>query len=144
MKKLAIVTGILCAAAFATTTTAHAAGRTGFIVPVETEVNGVKLEPGIYRLNWQGQGSDVRLSFVHGGEVKATVNARLHVSDETVHNDTMIVTSGAGGSGSVRELRLADANLFITLSDGEAKVSSLSPAKPYSGKTAIQVAEVRR
>ena len=144
MKKLAIVTGILCAAAFATTTAAHAAGRTGFVVPVETEVNGVKLEPGIYRLNWQGQGSDVRLSFVHGGEVKATVNARLHVSDETVHTDTMMIASGAGGGASVRELRLADAKLFITLPSGEAKVSSLTPAKAYRDKTLVQVAEMRR
>src|SRR6185369_15111697 len=64
MKKLAVLSGILLAATLGTTPSAHAGSRTGFVVPVETEVNGVKLEPGIYRLNWQGKGSDTRVSFV--------------------------------------------------------------------------------
>ena len=46
-------------------------------IPVTVQVGGTQLKPGNYKVEWQGTGPDVQVTFLRGGKTVATVPATL-------------------------------------------------------------------
>jgi hypothetical protein len=44
-------------------------------IPTTVQVGGTQLKPGNYKVNWQGAGPDIQVTFLRNGKTVATVPA---------------------------------------------------------------------
>jgi hypothetical protein len=59
-------------------------------IPDTVQVGSARLEPGNYKVEWQGTGSDVQVNFVRNGKTVATVPATLKTNDGQVVQDAIV------------------------------------------------------
>jgi len=59
-------------------------------IPDTVQVGSARLEPGNYKVEWQGTGSDVQVNFVRDGKTVATVPATLKTNDGQVVQDAIV------------------------------------------------------
>jgi hypothetical protein len=62
------------------------------------QIGGTKLKPGNYKVEWQGTGSVVQVSFQQNGKTLATVPGTLMTNDDHVTQDAVVTETGAGTS----------------------------------------------
>jgi|HubBroStandDraft_2_1064218.scaffolds.fasta_scaffold219184_2 hypothetical protein len=67
-------------------------------------VEGTKLAPGDYKVEWSGSGPDVKLNILKGKETVATVPARIVPESTSNSQDGYALRSGADGSQSISEI----------------------------------------
>jgi hypothetical protein len=67
-------------------------------------IEGTKLMPGDYKVEWSGSGPDVKLNILKGKETVATVPARIVPEGASNTQDGYALHSGADGSQSVSEI----------------------------------------
>jgi hypothetical protein len=67
-------------------------------------VEGTKLMPGDYKVEWSGSGPDVKLNILKGKETVATVPARIVPESASNSQDGYAVTAGADGGQSLSEV----------------------------------------
>jgi hypothetical protein len=67
------------------------------------QVGSTQLQPGNYKVEWQGTGPDVQVSFVQNGKTVATVAGTLKTNDAEVTQDE-IVTDSANSSKTLNEI----------------------------------------
>jgi hypothetical protein len=53
------------------------------------QVGGKQLEPGSYKVEWQGAGPDVQVTFLHNGKAVATVPGTLKTNDSQITADAV-------------------------------------------------------
>lgn len=68
-------------------------------------VNGTQLEPGEYKVKWEGEGDKVKVSIQKGKETIATTPAKLVKKDNGAGNSVLTVANG-GSVNAVKEIRL--------------------------------------
>jgi hypothetical protein len=61
--------------------------------PDAVQVGGTMLEPGNYRLEWQGSGPAVQVTFLRSGKPVATVPGTLKTNDTQVTQDAIQIDS---------------------------------------------------
>src|SRR5271165_2941894 len=66
-------------------------------IPDSVQVGGTQLEPGDYKVEWQGTGPEIQVNFVRGGKTVATVPGTLKTNDAKVTQDD-IMTDTANAS----------------------------------------------
>ena len=57
------------------------------------QVGGTQLQPGHYKLEWQGAGPAVQVTFLRNGKTVATVQGTLKTNDEHVTQDEVITNT---------------------------------------------------
>jgi hypothetical protein len=57
------------------------------------QVGGTQLQPGHYKLEWQGAGPAVQVTFLRNGKTVATVPGTLKTNDEHVTQDEVITNT---------------------------------------------------
>jgi hypothetical protein len=57
------------------------------------QVGGTQLQPGHYKLEWQGAGPAVQVTFLRNGKTVATVPGTLKTNDEQVTQDQVITNT---------------------------------------------------
>jgi hypothetical protein len=62
-------------------------------IPDAVQVGGNLLEPGNYKLEWQGTGPDVKVTFLRSGKPVATVPGTLKTNDSQVTQDAIQIDS---------------------------------------------------
>ena len=62
-------------------------------IPAAIQVGGVQLEPGNYRVKWQGTGPDIQVTFLRDGKTVATLPATLKTNDVQVTQDAIVTDS---------------------------------------------------
>jgi hypothetical protein len=60
-------------------------------IPDAVQVGGTQLEAGHYRLEIQGTGSDVQVSFLRDGKTVATVPCKLKTNDQQAGEDAVVM-----------------------------------------------------
>jgi hypothetical protein len=63
------------------------------------QVGSTQLKPGTYKVQWQGTGPDVQVTFLKNGKTVATVPGTLKTNDREVTQDAQIV-SGADNAAN--------------------------------------------
>jgi hypothetical protein len=90
-------------------------------------VNGTKLKPGAYKLQWEGTGPNVELSILQGKSVVAKVQAhRIDLSTPSVNNAAVVRANG-DGTASLEGVRFEGKKFALDLgeaSDGMQNGSS--------------------
>ena len=58
--------------------------------PNAVQVGGKQLEPGNYKVEWQGTGPEIQVNFVRDGKTVATVPGTLKTNDAKVTQDDVV------------------------------------------------------
>jgi hypothetical protein len=81
-------------------------------------LNGTTLKPGDYKLQWDGSGPNVELSFVQGKKVVATASAHLVDLSSPAENDAAITMKSDSGPNSLTGVRLHGKKFAFDFSQG--------------------------
>ena len=67
------------------------------------QVGSTTLQPGDYKVEWQGTGSNVNVNFMQGSKVVATAPATVE-QKESRNNSIQLTNAGGNGAATVREI----------------------------------------
>ena len=62
-------------------------------IPDTIQVGGTQLKPGNYKMEWQGAGPDIQVTFLRDGKTVVTVPATLKTNDDRVTQDDIVTGS---------------------------------------------------
>ncbi|MGO8793696.1 MAG: hypothetical protein ACLQLC_02640 [Candidatus Sulfotelmatobacter sp.] len=80
-------------------------------------VNGTKLKPGDYKLEWNGSGPSVELSIMRGSKVVAKVPVRVVDLQSPAANTATEVKTDGNGTASVTGFRFQGKKYGLELAD---------------------------
>lgn len=87
----------------------------------QVTVNGTTLKPGDYKLQWEGNGPNVELSFIQGKKVVAKAPAHVVELQSPALNNAAVITNNGNGAGSLTGVRFQGKKLALDLKEtGEA------------------------
>jgi hypothetical protein len=89
-------------------------------------VEGTKLAPGDYKVEWSGSGPDVKVNILKGKETVASVPARIVPESASNIQDGYALTTGGDGSQSLSEV-------FFTGEKFDLEISRASNANTTQG-----------
>jgi hypothetical protein len=87
-------------------------------------VNGTKLKPGDYKLEWNGTGPNVELSIMRGSKVVAKVPVRVVDLQSPAANTATEVKNDDSGSPSVTGFRFQGKKFALELADAGANMQA--------------------
>lgn len=69
------------------------------------QIGNTKLEPGYYKVEWQGAGPVVQVSFQQKGKTVVTVPGTLETNDDQVTQDAIVIEATSGDASILKEIR---------------------------------------
>lgn len=106
---------------------AFAATKGSLQLSSPTSVNGVKLKPGEYKVQWEGSGPNVELSIIQGKNVLAKVPARVVDLSNASSSNAAVTTKNDDGTRTLSGVRFEGKKFaleFGAASDGMQAGSS--------------------
>lgn len=95
-------------------------------------VNGTTLKPGDYKVQWEGTGSNVQVSFLQGKTVVAKASAHVVELKAPSANDAAITQKNDSGPNSLSGLRFQGKTFSLELDQAAAKMQA--PAESASSQ----------
>jgi hypothetical protein len=89
-----------------------------------TTVNGTKLKPGSYKLEWEGTGPNVQLSIIQGKNVVAKVPAHVVDLPSPAANTAAVTKQNNDGTTSLSEVRFGGKKYALDLGDSSDGMSA--------------------
>jgi hypothetical protein len=85
---------------------AYAARNSAHSVEISdaVQIGGTKLKPGNYKVEWQGTGPAVQVSFQQNGKTVVTVPGTLKTNDDQVTQDTIVTETTGAGTSTLKEI----------------------------------------
>jgi hypothetical protein len=105
-------------------TSAFAANKGSLQIQEPTSVNGTKLAPGDYKLQWDGNGPSVELSIMQGRKVIAKVPAHVVDLSRPSQNDAAVVKNSEDGTKTLSEVRLSGKKFAFAVGEEAAKADA--------------------
>jgi hypothetical protein len=105
-------------------TSAFAANKGSLQIQEPTSVNGTKLAPGDYKLQWDGNGPSVELSIMQGRKVIAKVPAHMVDLSKPAQNDAAVVKNSEDGTKTLSEVRLSGKKFAFAVGEEAAKADA--------------------
>ena len=105
-------------------TSAFAANKGSLQIQEPTSVNGTKLSPGDYKLQWDGNGPSVELSIMQGRKVIAKVPAHVVDLSKPAQNDAAVVKNSEDGTKTLSEVRLSGKKFAFAVGEEAAKADA--------------------
>jgi hypothetical protein len=105
-------------------TSAFAANKGSLQVQESITVNGTKLAPGDYKLQWDGTGPSVELSIIQGKKVVAKVPAHIVDLDKPSSLDAAVVKNNGDGTKTLSEVRLGGKKYSLAVGEEAAKADA--------------------
>lgn len=68
------------------------------------QIGGTKLKPGDYKVQWQGIGPAVQVSFQQNGKTVVTASGTLKTNDDQVTQDAIVTESTGAAASTLREI----------------------------------------
>ena len=73
-------------------------------IPNSVQVGGSQLQPGNYKVEWQGTGPEVKVNFVRDGKTVATVPGTLKAHDDQVTQDEIVTDTTSANTKTLPEI----------------------------------------
>ena len=73
-------------------------------IPNAVQVGGNQLEPGNYKVEWQGTGPEIQVNFVRDGKTVATVPGTLNTNDAQVRQDDIVTDTTSANTKTLTEI----------------------------------------
>ena len=85
---------------------AYAASKNAHSVEISNavQIGGTKLKPGDYKVEWQGTGPAVQVSFQQNGKTVATAPGTLKTNDDQVTQDAIVIEATGAGTSTLKEI----------------------------------------
>ena len=96
---------------------AFAATKAELTLQNPTIVNGAKLKPGEYKLQWEGSGPNVEVSIMQGKTVVAKVPAKLVDLKTPSQNNAALVRNNDDGTSTLAGARFEGKKFALDLDD---------------------------
>jgi hypothetical protein len=97
---------------------AFASNKGTFDVRETVEINGQQVAPGEYQVRWDGTGSDVEVTFMHGKKEVAKTSAKLIALDKPYSYDSSVVEH-TSGKAVVSEIRFGGKKYALAIGGTE-------------------------
>jgi hypothetical protein len=68
------------------------------------QVGSTQLKPGTYKVEWQGTGPAVQVSFLQGNKTLATVPGMLKTNDDQVTRDAIVTDTTSSHGSTLKEI----------------------------------------
>jgi hypothetical protein len=68
------------------------------------QIGGTKLKPGNYKVEWQGTGPAVQVSFQQNGKTVLTAPGTLKTNDDQVTQDAIVTEAKGAGTSALKEI----------------------------------------
>ena len=68
------------------------------------QIGGTKLKPGNYKVEWQGTGPAVQVSFQQSGKTVVTVPGTLKTNNDQVTQDAIVTEATGAGTSTLKEI----------------------------------------
>jgi len=110
-------------------TSAFAANKTSkgsFEISEPLTVSGHELQPGQYKVTWEGAGGDVQAMILSHGTLVATVPAHLTDLNQPERNDAIVSRKNDDGSQSLTQVDFAGKKYALSFDNEDAKTGSTS------------------
>jgi len=117
MKFATVSTSLVMGLALLLATSAFAATKASLTLQNPTTINGTKLKPGEYKLQWDGSGPNVEVSIMQGKTVLAKVPAKVVDLKSPAQNDAAVVTRNDDGTTALAGARFEGKKFAIELGD---------------------------
>lgn len=105
-------------------TSAFAVNKGSLSVQEPVTVNGTRLAPGEYKLQWDGTGPSVELSITQGKKVIAKVPAHMVNLENPSPADAAVVKNNGDGTKSLSEVRLSGKKFALAVGEEAAKADA--------------------
>jgi hypothetical protein len=73
-------------------------------IPDSIQVGGTQLQPGSYKVEWQGTGPGIQVNFVRDGKTVATVPGTLKTNDAHVTQDEIVTNTTSANTKTIEEI----------------------------------------
>src|SRR6202790_3427605 len=86
---------------------AYAARNSAHSVEISNtvQIGTTKLKPGNYKVEWQGTGPAVEVSFQQNGKTVVTAPGTLKTNDDEVTQDAIVTEGVSTGTSTLKEIR---------------------------------------
>jgi hypothetical protein len=105
-------------------TSAFAANKGSLQVQEPLNVNGTRLVPGDYRVQWDGTGPNVELSILQGKKVVAKAPAHMIELSRPSTGDSAVVKDNGDGTKTLNEIRLNGKRFSFAIGEEAAKADA--------------------
>jgi hypothetical protein len=68
------------------------------------QIGDTKLKPGSYKVEWQGTGPAVQVSFQQNGKTVVTAPGTLKTNDDQVTQDAIVTEATGAGTSTLKEI----------------------------------------
>jgi hypothetical protein len=68
------------------------------------QIGSTQLKPGNYKVDWQGTGPAVQVSFQQNGKTVVTVPGTLKTNDDHVRQDAIVTEATRAGTSTLKEI----------------------------------------
>lgn len=110
-----VLQGVVLACAVLFAASAFAGNKASFDLQHPTQVAGQELAAGSYKVQWEGSGSDVHLTILHGSKQVATASARVVDMKVASPENSALVTVNPDGSRSLSQIRFRGKTFVLDL-----------------------------
>ena len=115
---------LLLGVALTLATSAFAANKATMQVSEPTQVNGTKLAPGDYKVEWEGNGPNVDVSILKGKTVVAKVPAQIVNLDQTASANATVVKKNDDGTRTLSQIRVSGKKYALAVGEDAAKAEA--------------------
>jgi hypothetical protein len=127
MKFATVSKSVVLGLALLLASSAFAGSKASLQLNNPTVVNGTKLKPGDYKLEWDGSGPNVELSIIQGKNVIAKVPAKVVDLPSSSNNNAAVTKQNGDGTSSLAGVRFQGKKFALEIgesSDGMQAGSS--------------------
>jgi hypothetical protein len=127
MKFATVSKSLVMGLALLLASSAFAATKADLVLSNPTSINGAKLKPGDYKLQWDGSGPNVEVSILKGKTVVAKVPGKVVALGSTSANNAAVVQRNDDGTSTLTGVRFEGKKYALEIgemSDGMQSGSS--------------------
>jgi hypothetical protein len=77
------------------------------------QIGSTQLKPGNYKVEWQGTGPAVQVSFQQNGKTMVTVPGTLKTNDDQVIQDAIVTEATSAGTSTLKEIDFGHQKLAL-------------------------------
>ncbi|MFZ0197758.1 MAG: hypothetical protein WB523_01595 [Candidatus Sulfotelmatobacter sp.] len=117
MKFATVSKSVVLGLAILLASTAFAATKAHLQLTDSVLVNGTKLKPGDYKIQWDGSGPNVELNILQGKKVVATVPAHVVELQTAASSDAAVTHQNPSGPNTLAGVRFQGKKTALELGD---------------------------
>ena len=117
MKFTTVSKSLMMGLALLLASSAFAGTKANLTLQNPTVVNGAKLKPGDYKLQWDGSGPNVEVSIMQGRTVLAKVPAKVVDLSSPAQNNAAVVKHNDDGTSTLAGARFEGKKFALELGD---------------------------